>query len=190
MPGKELAQSISEMSEIGEQKRQNKLYRVESQEFASVRIADLVRASMSDLAALADGKQKISLPDTKALQTQTIIYLRSCEENGILPSMSGLARALGHSRNSLYNLMHRQPNSPSAEWLTVFQDLCSDLLAVSALRGDVQPVVSIFLEKAAYGMKENNEIIIQNGQAQTLTDEDRQEMAAQLMSRYGDIPDD
>lgn len=72
----------------------------------------------------------------------------------------------------------------------MFQDLCSDLLAVSALRGDVQPVVSIFLEKAAYGMKESNEIIIQNGQAQTLTDEDRQEMAAQLMSRYGDIPDD
>lgn len=158
MPGKNNAEDIGTMIAANEQKKQNRLYRVESQEYATERIASLVRGSIEDLAALADGKQKISLADTKLLRERTIVYLRSCEASGVLPSIAGFCRSIGHSRNSVYDYMSRNPDSPSGQWLEIFKDVCGDLLATSALRGDTQPIVSIFLEKEIFGLRDTIQI--------------------------------
>lgn len=179
-------EDLGAMLESNEERKCGRLYRVESQQFAESRISDLVHASIKDLAALADGKQKISLGDTTALKERTIIYLRACESSGVLPSVAGLCRSLGCTRSGFYDYLNRNPDSPSGEWLALFQDVCSDLLATSALRGDVQPVVSIFLEEASYGMRETVEVIARsdNGPLGAPT------TAEQLAARYAELPED
>lgn len=174
------------MLESNEERKRGRLYRIESQQYASTRISDLVHASLEDLAALADGKQKISLGDTTALKERTVVYMKGCEMSGILPSVAGLCRSLGCSRAGFYDYLNRNPESPSGQWMALFQDVCSDLLATSALRGDVQPIVSIFLEKAQYGMKESLEIVSRtdNGPLGAPT------TAAELMEKYGGLPED
>lgn len=47
----------------------------------------------------------------------------------------------------------------TAAWLELFRDSCSDILAEAGLRNNCNGVVSIFLQKALYNLRESVEIV-------------------------------
>lgn len=104
---------------------------------------------------LEDIPKRITLADTEAVRSTTIRYIRSCYRNGILPSKQGLGRAMGMSRKSLDDFVRRNPEHPSSEFLLVTFDSFSEMLSMASLTGSIQPIVSIFLQKALYNVHEN-----------------------------------
>lgn len=184
--GKNLpAQTFSEIVEAGqERKRNSKLYRVESAEFTDERISSLVAKTAEELVAAATA-QPVSLSDLEEVKRRTVIYLKGCETASSLPSMAGLALSMGFSRKTLYACIERKQPKATAEWLEVCQDTFSDMLAASALRNDVNGIVSIFLQKATFGLRETVEIV---AKAENPLVPDR--TAAEIAAEYAALPED
>lgn len=154
MPKRKEAQSYGEMLDTAEsQKKQSKLYRAQSAEFVDERLSSLIAKTAAELAEIAD-KEPVSLTDTQRVKERTMVYLRACEESSCIPSISGLAVSMGLSRQAVYDCIWRQSPKATAEWLELCRDTFSNVLAESSLRNDCNPVVSIFLQKAIYGLKE------------------------------------
>ena len=184
--GKNLpAQTFSEIVEAGqERKRNSKLYKVESAEFTDERISSLVAKTAAELAAAATA-QPVSLSDLEEVKRRTVIYLKGCEEASCLPSMAGLALSMGLSRSAVYACIKRQQPKAAAEWLELVQDTFSDMLNTSALRNDVNGIVSIFLQKACYGLRETVEIV---AKAENPLVPDR--TAAESAAEYAALPEE
>ena len=153
------ALTFPEMVEAGaEQKRQSKLYRAESAEFVDERLSALVGKTAAELATAAEAKP-VSLTDTEMVKKRTILYLKACEMSSSFPSVAGLARSMGLSRQALYDCLWRRSPPKTAEWLELCRDSFSDILAEASLRNDCNGVVSIFLQKALYNLRETVEIV-------------------------------
>ena len=88
------------------------------------------------------------------------MYLRACEQTGTFPSSLGLARSLGYSDRALRNWRNFKPDTETAQWLEMFNELCADILNQSALKNNANSIVSIFLNKAMYGFRETNELVL------------------------------
>ena len=165
--GKNNAQSFEEMTDAMVESRDrglgvtkgNSIYKKESGEYQEEKLRELVAAKTSELVEMAT-KEKVSLEDVETVKTRTILYLRACEETGTFPSSLGLARSLGYSDRALRNWRTHKPNSETAQWLEMFNDLCADVLNQSALKNNANSIVSIFLNKAMYGFRETNELVL------------------------------
>lgn len=102
----------------------------------------------------AETHGKIKLEDIRSVKAQTELYLLACIQKGTVPTMNGLARCLGYTRTGLYwHINHKKDET--SQWLEQFQDMCSDILAQNSLLGNTHPIVSIFLQKAMYNLKDN-----------------------------------
>ena len=190
MPGKLSPQTPLEMRESEQARRSgSKLYKQASAEFVDQQIGGMVEQMGRELER-AGKAEPVSLSDIDRVIATTLDYVSACAEASTIPNTTGLARSLGITRQAVYDTIHRNSPKQAARWFSLCKDCFSELLGNASLRNGVNSIVSIFLLKSLYGYKESHEVIIQNGQAQALTDEDRQEMAAQLMSKYGDLPED
>lgn len=158
--GKNLpAQTMEEMVAEGTQKRkQSKLYKAESAEFVNDQLSALIGKTTGELAEAATA-EPVSLRDTAEVKRRTVLYMKSCEESACFPSIVGLARSMGLSRQALYDCIWRKSPAATAEWLEMCRDTFSDILAESALRNNCNGIVSIFLQKAVYGLRESVEIV-------------------------------
>ena len=109
-------------------------------------------------------------------------YLHSCERTGAIPSKIGLARACGVNRKSFDKFMREHPDHPTTAFLEIVTDAFSEALTQASLNGSVQPIVSIFLQKALYGMRENEQIAppAENPLGETTSTEE-------LMKKYEEI---
>jgi len=105
-------------------------------------------------------KEKVSLADVEEVKRRTIIYLRACEETGTPPSCIGLAHSLGYSDRALRDHRNNQPNSETAQWLEMFNEMCSDVLNQSALNNNVNPLYAMFINKAKYDYVDRKELIL------------------------------
>ena len=105
--------------------------------------------------SLKDAPERIWLDDSDAVKEICRRYIDSCYRTGSIPSKTGLARALGHSRRSLTYWCAEHPESKSAQFLQMAFDAFSEMLSNSSLSGGCQPIVGIFLLKALYGVREN-----------------------------------
>ncbi len=153
------AQDMGEMIESGRQQRQtSKLYKAQSAEFSEMRISELVSRTAAELSEAAT-KEPVSLASTDEVKRRTVLYLKACETAACFPSVSGLARSMGLSRQALYDCIWRHSPASTAQWLVLCQDAFSDILADAALKNDCNGIVSIFLQKAVYGLRESVEII-------------------------------
>ena len=153
------AQTFQEMVETGsEQKKQSKLYKVESAQFVDERLSALVGKTAAELATAAESKP-VSLADTDLVKERTILYLKACEASASIPSVAGLARSMGLSRQALYDCIWRRSPAGTAEWLELCRDSFSDVLAEASLRNDCNNKTAIFLQKALYGLRESIEIV-------------------------------
>lgn len=159
MPGKNDPMSFSEMVAVGEQKKQNRLYREQTSEFSDQQISALVKRTARELKMMP--AEKVSLRDIDRVKNVTSEYLRSCEVSSTLPTMSGLARSLGLTRQAIYYCIGHHSPAAAADWFQMCHDAFSDMLTEASLRGNVQPVVSIFVQKAMYGYNEKVEIVAQ-----------------------------
>lgn len=153
------AMTFPEMVADGaEQKKQSKLYKVESSQFVDERLSALVAKTASELAEAAD-HDPVSLKDVETVKHRTILYLKACETASNFPSVAGLARSMGLSRQALYDCIWRKAPPETARWLELFRDSCSDMLAEASLRNDCNNITAIFLQKALYGLREAVEIV-------------------------------
>lgn len=147
------------MTEAGtERKKNSSLYRAQSAEFVDGELSALISKTTEELTAAAT-TEPVSLSDTQEVKRRTVIYLRACEESSSFPSVAGLARSMGLSRQSVYDCLWRNSPPETARWLELFRDSCSDILAEAGLRNNCNGVVSIFLQKALYGLRESVEIV-------------------------------
>ena len=157
--GKNLpAQTFGEMVESGEQQRKtSKLYKAESAAFVNEQLSALLQKTTAELAEAATA-EPVSLQDTNEVKRRTMLYLRACETSCCFPSVVGLARSMGLSRQALYDAIWRKSPPATAQWLELCRDTFSDVLAESALRNNCNSIVSIFLQKAVYGLRESVEL--------------------------------
>lgn len=153
------AQTFSEMVAEGEAKRKgSKLYKAEAAAFVDEQLAALVAKTAGELVEAATA-EPVSLMDTETVKARTVLYLKSCEASSSFPSVAGLARSMGLSRQALYDCIQRNSPQDTAAWLELCRDAFSDLLSEAALRNNCNNITAIFLQKALYGLKESVEII-------------------------------
>lgn len=153
------AQTFTEMVESGAERRKNSsLYKIQSSEFVDEQLSALIAKTAGELVTAASA-EPVFLMDTDAVKTRTVLYLKSCEVSSSFPSIAGLARSMGLSRQALYDTINRNSPKDTAEWLELCRDAFSDLLSEAALRNNCNGVVSIFLQKALYNLRESVEIV-------------------------------
>jgi len=156
----EMLADMNEAKENGLSVRKGQsIYKKESGEYQEEKLRNLIASSLSDIADFAT-KERVALEDIKEVQARTIIYLRACEESGTFPSSLGLARSLGYSDRALRHWRSKQANTPTAQWLEVFNELCADILSQSALKNNANTIMSIFLNKALYEFSDKSELIL------------------------------
>jgi hypothetical protein len=161
------AQSLSEMldsmSEAKEQalspRRGQSIYKKESGEYQEEKLKDLIALNLNELGELAT-KERVALEDVNEVKKRSVIYLRACQETSTFPSSLGLARSLGYSDRALRHWRSKQPNTETAQWLEIFNDMCADILSQSALKNNANNIMAIFLNKALYEMRETSELVV------------------------------
>ena len=141
---------------------------------------DLISMSLEELADVAT-KERVSLDNVEAVKRRTVCYMRACEESGTFPSSLGLARSLGYSDRALRHWRGKRPNSPTAQWLEIFNDMCADILNQSALKNNANNIMAIFLSKALYDFRDSNELIITSP---PVGEEETQLNTDEIRSRY------
>lgn len=153
-------QTPEEMKQELTAKRQtSKLYKVQADEYKASAVGAIINQTAAQLEQ-SERKGQIALSDVEAVKQQTFEYLRVCESSGTFPSMSGLARSLGYSRRAIYDLIDRRHVPATADFLERCRDSFSDILAQASLQNNCNSIVSIFLQKAIYGMRETVELAI------------------------------
>lgn len=135
------------------------MYKSVADEYKAEAVSALIDRAAAQLEE-SERRGRISFADFNAAKEQTFLYLKACEATGVFPSMSGLARSLGYSRHALYNEIDRRTTPATADLLESFRDLCSDILAQASLQNNANSIVSIFLQKALYNMRETVELAI------------------------------
>lgn len=153
------AMTFPEMVADGaEQKSKSKLYKVEASQFVDERLAALIAKTTDELTAAATA-EPVTLTDTEEVKRRTVYYLRACETSSSFPSIAGLARSMGLSRQAVYDCIWRHSPAKTADWLELCRDSFSDILAEASLRNDCNNITAIFLQKALYGLRESVEIV-------------------------------
>lgn len=162
MPKRKEPQTFPQMIEYGETtKKKSKLYKAQSAEFVDERLTNLIAKTAYELAQIAD-TEPVELADTERVKERTMLYLRACQETAVIPSITGLAVSMGLSRQAVYDCIWRQSPLSTAKWLELCRDTFSDLLSNAALRNDCNSIVSIFIQKAVYGLRESVEVVARN----------------------------
>ena len=171
----------AEMIETARKERSPKIYKQESMEINDEAISQVVRRGLAEIEN-ADKANKINLSNVEMVKEVSKQYLKACADSATFPTISGLARAMGVTRRALYYWMQKT-DTETGQWLMVFHDLCSDVLAELALKNNVHPVVGIFIEKAMFGLSETDNIVIN---ARTAED-DYTEGTTNYKQKYLDI---
>lgn len=158
-----MSEMMDEMQDAKERglstRRGQSIYKEKSAEYQEEKLKELVDMNMAEVAELAT-KERVALENTEDVKKRTVLYLRACVETGTFPSSLGLARSLGYSDRALRHWRNKQPQTETAKWLEMFNDTCADILSQSALKNNANSIVSIFLNKALYEMRESTEIVI------------------------------
>jgi len=163
------------------QKVSQAIYKQEASELNKAAISDLVSAAADGMDRIASA-EKVSLSDVETVRTVTRLYMRHCAATSMLPTMSGLAGALGYTRQGIYIYIKRHPESETAHWLQDFSDKCGEIMMQAALSGNVSAIPAIFTAKARYGWKEDEQPVMVEDDTGTLT-------AREIMEKYQDLPD-
>ena len=139
--------------------RGQSVYKVNGKSYDEVSLQNLLTMKIDELANFATEKS-ISLSDVEEVKKRTFIYFKCCEESKTFPSNQGIARALGYTDRALRMWRARNLNTETGKWLEMCSEMCAEILHQSALTGNAQPIITIFLSKANYDMREENYITV------------------------------
>ena len=155
---KNFPQTPEEISAVNKVRALTKAYRNKKNTESAEAISNLIGKGMENL-AMASVVGKINLLDTERVKEQSMIYLNTCMEDGILPDWQSFCLSLGYSRSGVLNYMKRTENDdPTKEWLNMMRDTMSSMLSQAALGGDVNTIFAIFQQKAMYGWQETSKV--------------------------------
>lgn len=163
---KNLPQTTEQMLITNEQNKPKKYTRREMIEANKDTITALVGDLADRLEEAERYKTKINLRDSEAVKDITLRYIRSCQISGVLPTMAGIALALGVTPVSLSAFMGRNPDEETSKWLKMVKDHFGALLAQAALDNAVAGIPAIFTLKANYGWRDDPEPEVQNNDGQ------------------------
>ena len=113
---------------------------------------------------LSSEEEIISLDELGPVKEKTMQYFKACEKAGTLPSVLGLSRSLGHSRQSLYLFLDRKPHSQVAHFLQIVRDAISEMLDAAALSNSVNSIVAIFIQKSIHQRIDRSEVFLKTQQ--------------------------
>ena len=151
-------QTPEEISKVNQVRALTKAYKKTKGEESKKVIQGLIAQGMENL-AFAEARGKMNLLDTERLKEQSMIYLQTCMEDGVLPDFQSFCLSLGYSRSGVGNFIKRtEEDNPSREWLVMMRDTFSSMLAQAALGGDVNTIFAIFQQKAMYGWQETSKV--------------------------------
>ena len=165
--GKQLSMSIDEMStdmiskkeENLSNNRESNCYKVVADKHKQSKLKELLYCKLPQAVDFAE-KKRISLEDIEELQARTIIYLRLCAETGTFPSSSGLARSIGYTDHTFRNWRNYKPDTPTGQWLQMFNEMCGEILYESALTNNVNPTYAMFVNKSLRGYIDRSELLL------------------------------
>ena len=89
--------------------------------------------------------QRVNMNDFEAVRTGTEAYLSACAQASRMPSVAGLACALGYSRRQLYRFAER--DDEVGNYLQRFQTVVSYVLEQAGLKNSANVILCLFLLK-------------------------------------------
>lgn len=149
-------QSVEEMELEAKTAKKSSVYsKSDTLEANDRKISQLVSDTADGMQRLLIPEARIPLRDTERVQQKTIEYVRVCSANAVLPTVSGLAKALGCTRQAIYDHVKRYPDDESTKWFEDFSDTCAEVMMQCALSGTVAPVPAIFIAKSRYNWRDS-----------------------------------
>jgi len=131
--GHNKAQDVHEMLADMNKAKSHNIGGQQSGDCFEAHLRELLDGTLTDVVDFAT-KERVALEDLEMVQERTVIYLMACKETLTFPSSLGLARSLGYSDRALRHWRSKQSDTPTAQWLEMFNDTCSDILSQLALK--------------------------------------------------------
>lgn len=182
-PPNNLPQTFDQMVASNEERKPKMASRRAMIEANKSEISSLVSDLANRLEAQEQQTEKVNLRDTQRVKDISLQYLRSCEFTGTLPTMAGVALALGCVPVALNLFATRNPEHETAKWFRTLKSHFADLLNQAALAGDVAPIPAIFTLKASYNWNDQPEPEAKdNSDAEDLSPD-------AIAAKYEDLPD-
>ena len=104
---------------------------------------------------------KVDLNNAEEVQATVMSYLQACKETSQVPTLAGLASALGVSRSRVYRYMSDHSGSESACIIDRFRSSCAAILSAGALSRSLDNSTAIFLLKnSGQGFSDKSELEI------------------------------
>lgn len=146
-------------------------------------VCEIVGNMAAQMEQTADESRRFPLSDLQSVERIAMQYVQTCATKGSLPSVSGLAAALGRSRTAVYK--YADDHKAFADFLADFSDRCGEAAAEAAIVGAVAPVPAIFTLKARFGWRDV--ISIEPIQKKSTITE---EAAVEIAEKYLALPED
>lgn len=153
-PRKNQPQTYTEMVESGYERTGNLVYKNERSPINAENISSLVSASLTKLEKIARQTENVVLKDTETIKTRSMLYIRSCQDVGVIPSLMGFAVSIGYSYDAIQDFRKRFPEHPTTQWLKMLKDEFGMMLFNAGLYNYVNMVGAIFGAKAMYKWKD------------------------------------
>lgn len=128
---------------------------------------------------------KIDLSDVDQVRERIEWYFQSCIDDDVRPNPTGLRIALGVSRQtiSMWRQGLRSQRGEQAELVMQAYDMMDELWNSYMMDGKINPVAGIFLGKAVFGYKEEQNIVVT-----AKRDTDYEVDAETIAQKYAELP--
>lgn len=91
---------------------------------------------------------KICMNDPEAVRERSIMYLQSCADDDMKPTITGYANYLGISRQELHNIANgTRGNGSAIEIIRQVKGIIEEQMETYMMNGKINPVSGIFLLK-------------------------------------------
>ena len=158
---KRAGQTVEQMTEQMEAAKQgNRLYNQVSAELKAQQFSAALDQQIELLAGVKKNG-KIDLDNFAAVEATATRYIESCKRASVVPTILGLAAALGYSRKAVWEFITKHPESKSAQFLDALRSAFAAVLAQLGLSRNTSEAVSIFLLKnSGQGLVDRAEVDI------------------------------
>lgn len=164
---KAAGQTVEEMtSQLAGSREGNRLYTPKQGTYKE--ISDALKAEALDsiidqqleLLATAKRRGRVNLNNVDEVEATATVYMTSCKQAGVYPTMLGFAAACGYSRKSIYEFISKN-RGKSVDYLDGLRSSWAAIIAQMGLARQCSESVSIFLLKnSGQGMADKAEIDI------------------------------
>lgn len=104
--------------------------------------------------------QKIPLTDGNIdeIKQQIFLYFKVCSQCGTVPTLNGMSRALGHTRESLRKYCAQNSHTEIADFIEICRNAIEDALDVAALQNSVNCISALFILKSVHSRIDKAEL--------------------------------